>query len=61
MRKDYAYFQSTYKDWGIISKNNIQTEVSVLKDPKMCLGGICKIEGFTIDELLTLYNYTSSS
>ncbi len=49
-----AYIQSTYKDWDIINKNNIQAEVSVLKDLKMCLDGICKIEGFTTDELLTL-------
>ncbi len=61
MRKNYAYIQSTYKDWDIINKNNIQAEVSVLKDIKMCLDGICKIEGFTTDELLTLYNYTTSS
>ncbi len=33
----------------------------VLKDLKMCLEGICKIESFTTDELLTIYNYTSSS
>ncbi len=35
MRKTYAYIQSTYKDWDIINKNNIQAEVSVLKDLKM--------------------------
>ncbi len=61
MRKNYAYIQSTYKDWDIINKNNIQEEVSVLKDIKMCLDGIGKIEGFTTNELLTIYNYTSSS
>ncbi len=61
MRKNYAYIQSTYKDWYIINKNNIQADVSVLKDFKMCLDGICKIEDFTTDELSTLYNYTSSS
>ncbi len=43
----------------LYTKNNIQAEVSVLKDLKMCLGGISKIEGFTIDELLTLYIYAS--
>ncbi len=61
MRKNYAYIQSTYKDWDIINKNNIQAEVSVLKDIKMCQYGIGKIEGFTTNELLTIYNYTSSS
>ncbi len=47
-RKNDAYIQSTYKGWDIINKNNIQAEVSVLKDLKMCLDRICKIEGFTI-------------
>ncbi len=45
MRKNYTYIQSTHKDWDIINKNNIQAEISVLKDLKMCLDGICKIEG----------------
>ncbi len=27
----------------------------------MCQDGIVKIEGFTTDEILTIYNYTSSS
>ncbi len=61
MRTNYAYIQSRYKDWDIINKNNIHAEVSVLKDLKMCLDGICKIEGFTTDEQLTIYNYTSLS
>ncbi len=61
MRKNYAYIQSTYKDWDIINKNNIQADVSVLKDIKMCLDGIGKIDGFTTNELLTIYYYTSSS
>ncbi len=60
MRKNYAYIQSTYKDWDIINKNNILAEVSVLKDIKMCLDGIGKIEGFTTNKFLTIYNYTSS-
>ncbi len=58
MRQHYAYIQSRYKDWDIINKNNIQAEVSVLKDFKMYLDRICKIEGFITDELLTIYNYT---
>ncbi len=32
-----------------------------LKDLKMCLDGIGKIEEFTANELLTLYNYISLS
>ncbi len=43
MRQNYAYIQSTYKELDIINKNNIQAEVSILKDLKMCLDGICKI------------------
>ncbi len=54
MRKKYAYIQSTYKDWDIINKNNIQADIYVLKDFKMCLDGKCKIEGFTTNELLTI-------
>ncbi len=61
MRKNYTYIQSTYKDWDIINNNNIQEELSVYKDLKMYLDGICKIEDFTTNELLTIYNYTSSS
>ncbi len=61
MKKNYAYIQSTYKDWDIINKNNIQAEVSVLKDIKMCQDEMGKIEGFTTNELLTIYNYTSLS
>ncbi len=37
MRTNYAYIQSTYKDWDIINKNNIQTEATILKNLKMCL------------------------
>ncbi len=61
MRKNYAYIQSTYKDWDIINMNNIQTDVVCFKNLNMCLGGIGKIWGFITNELLTMYNYTSSS
>ncbi len=60
MRNNYVYIQSIYKTWDIIIMNNIQVEVSVLNDIKMSLDGICKIVGFTTDERLTIYNYTSS-
>ncbi len=51
MRKNYAYIQSAYTAWDIINKNNIQAEVSVLKNLKMCVDGTGKIEGFTTNEL----------
>ncbi len=55
--------QSTYKHkyWDIINNYTIQAKVSVLNDLKMCLDGIGKIKGFITNEILTIYNYTSSS
>ncbi len=54
MRNNYAYTQSTYKDWEIINKGHMQADISILKDLKMCLDGITKIEGFTTNEPLNI-------
>lgn len=61
MRKNSDYILNHQNFDNRYQLEEIESQVAVLKEVRLCLDGIYKIDGFSNDELTEMYEYTSNS